>query len=116
MRVFIMSPSRSQNTTDASRQSAAWLISWTAFPSLSDVNTAPPFAGILTFGFTAEDKQRSKRAKKAANTRPNFDMMPANVARRHLEPTATKFLRTVNTPLERKAQEEMSDFEREYPW
>jgi hypothetical protein len=75
------------------------------------------FMGIkVTFARPEVDRQKSKRAKKVAETRPNFDMMPANASRRHLEPITTKLFRTVNTPLERKAQEKMSDFEREYPW
>ena len=43
-------------------------------------------------------------------------MMPAYAARRDLEATWPVLLKAVNTPLGRKAEEEMSDFEREYPW
>jgi hypothetical protein len=111
-----MSPSRSQSTSGASREYPGWLISWTALPYLQDVNTAPPFAGIVTFSYTAVEKPKSKHAKKAAEARRNFDMMPASASGRHKKPIAADSFRTMNTPLERKAQEEMSDFEREYPW
>jgi len=61
-------------------------------------------------------RRASKRARKASDSRANFAMMPANAVLRDLEIGGSALLQAVNTPLAAKAEEGMSEFEREYPW
>lgn len=112
------------HTSGAQAKSPTQLISGTAVPSLTaDVNTATLFDGIAVTIFGAQSfatvtqvtTRSSKRVKKARENRANFDMMPAYPARQQAA-AAPLLLRTANTPLATKAHEEMSDFEREYPW
>lgn len=122
-----------QHTSGAQVQSPAQLISGTAVPSLTaDVNTAGVFSResiIVSQIFAFADKTKgktgrvvvakgrgSKRAKKVSGTCTNFGMMPAYAAGPQSTPTEPVLLRAVNTSLATKADEEMSDFEREYPW
>jgi hypothetical protein len=122
--VRILRKTHPMHTNGASVKSPAELISGTAVPSLApDVNTAALFDGIVvsilgarSFASITHVKTRSsKRNKKARANRTKFDMMPAYAVPRQAEEPPL-LLRTANTPLSTKAQEEMSDFEREYPW
>jgi len=120
-RVRILKKSQPYFTAGAYASSPAQLISGTAVPSLMlDVNTATPLDGIVVTQILASSipakKRHSRQSKKASESRSNFDMMPAYAAREQVEPRQAMLLRGVNTPLATKAQEEMSDFEREYPW
>ena len=107
-------------TGGAPVQSAARLISGTAVPCLTPaVNTVAPFDPTIFFSLastTPPKKRTSKRARKASADRANFAMMPAYAARRELQFSESALLHAVNTPLETKAEEAMSEFERVYPW
>ena len=128
-KLSVLKSTNLHSTGGAHVQSPVTLISGTAVPALSAyVNTAILFGGVTItpkqiLDFTQNRKEarvrvvergrRSRRAKRASETRPNFDMMPASP---EWLPSSTGLLRAVRTPLATKAQEEMSDFEREYPW
>jgi hypothetical protein len=122
--VRVLRKSHPMHTGGASVKSPAQLISGTAVPSIApDVNTAALFDGIVVTivgarslaSVTPVRTRSSRRDKKTRANRINFDMMPAYAVQQ--QAAAVPLLpRTANTPLATKAQEEMSDFEREYPW
>jgi hypothetical protein len=119
VRIRILKKTHPFHTSGAYVQSPTQLISGTAVPSLApDVNTATFFDGIVVSRIFASEaparKRGSRREKKVSESRANFDMMPADAVRQAVTQPIT--LRAVNTPLATKAQEEMSDFERDYPW
>ena len=121
MRVWVVRNSQAQLTSGTVAQSPGLLISGTAVPCLiTHLNTALPLDGIeitLAPAFAVRaTKPSSKRTKRVSERRANFDMMPASACRRYMDSAKDILLRTVNTPLGRKAEEEMSEFEREYPW
>jgi len=128
--IRILKGTNPSHTSGANFSSPGNLISGTAVPALSaQINTAAQFSGdIITVGriFGSTQKRArmlepvaknssSRRKKKMFETRAQFDMMPAYSER---QPGSTQSvpLRAVNTPLSAKAVEEMSDFERKYPW
>lgn len=124
LHVRVLRKTHPMHTSGATVKSPAALISGTAVPSLApDVNTATLFDGVVVTVFgtrtfasvTPVKKRSSRRDKKNRASRVNFDMMPAYALERPAA-SAPVLLRTANTPLATKAQEEMSDFEREYPW
>ena len=55
-------------------------------------------------------RPRSKRARRASEMKQKFDMMPAYSGRQFALP------RAVRSSLAAKAEEEMSEFEQDYPW
>ena len=121
--VSVLRKTHPMHTSGANVKSPAQLISGTAVPSLApDVNTATPFDGLVVTvigarsfaSVTRVSRRASRRDKKARANRTNFDMMPAYAIQQVA--AAPLLLRTANTPLKAKAQEEMSDFEQEYPW
>lgn len=131
--VRILKKTHPQHTGGAYIQSPARLISGTAVPALTaDVSTAGVFSResiIVSWIFASADRTKrgtgrivvakargSKRARKASESRKNFGMMPAYAAAPKADSTKPVLLRAVNTSLATKVQEEMSEFEREYPW
>lgn len=121
MPVLIIRKSHPKHTSGACVQSPARLISGTTVPCLTpDMSTATPVDGIIvtwSLGSAIPAKRRSsRRAKRVSEIRANFAMLPAYPARHELQAAGSILPQAVNTPLARKAKEEMSDFEREYPW
>lgn len=129
-RIRIIKKTYCQPTDGAQVQSPATLISGTAAPALApSVNTAALFGcDIITVsgiaGFEKKPESRSghiivtkrhssKRSKIHSETQQNFGMMPAYS---ESLPSSVSLPRTAHTPLTTKAQEELSEFEREYPW
>jgi len=120
VRVRIVRKSHPSYTDGPSMQSLTYCTSGAATAPwvTSEMNTAALFDSIILserLASASPTKKRSRRRvrSQASETRQNFDMMPAYAIRQSAEPI---LLRAVNTPLAAKAQEEMSDFEREYPW
>jgi len=132
-----------QQTAGASLVSPTQLVSGTAaVVFVPDTNTASSFPGglisiSLRFGVKPADfvagrreavvaKKSSRKPKRdetgsTANAAQPAHMMPAFAARAHQQKSSTfmDFLRemnSVNTPIRAKADEEMSELEREYPW
>lgn len=121
MPVYIVRKSHPKHTSGASVESPAQLISGTAVPCLTpDMSTATPFDGTIvtwSLGFAIPAKKRSsRRERKVSEARASFAMIPAYSTRHELKKAEPSLLQAVNTPLATKAKEEMSDFEREYPW
>ncbi len=122
--IRILKSTRLSQTAGAAASSPAKLISGTAVPTLGfDVNTTALFSrdvvtvGRLldpTKGVVTVNKSKKgvrKHGKSVVQSRRKFEMMPAySGVQQGLE------MRPANTPLRAKAQEDMSDFEREYPW
>ena len=129
MLIHVVRKRRLTETSGASVESPVQLISGTAVPCLApDVNTVASFNGVIlsqrlastrTKGhvFSIPAKGRTpKRARKASESRAFFGMMPADAASGSLDVGKSTLLQAVNTSLATKAEEEMSDFERDYPW
>jgi hypothetical protein len=126
IQIFKVKP---QHTAEPQINAPVVLISGTAVPAMGpEVNTAVFFHGIsITLNQIIEPsenrkvanvhvfpkRRRSKRAKRTSETRLDFGMMAPYS---NWLPNPAPLPRAVRTPLATKAQEEMSDFEREYPW
>ena len=121
VQIRIIKKTHPLHTGGAVAKSPIQLISGTAVPALMlDVNTATLFDGIIVSQIAVSavpaTKRRSRRDKRVFENRVNFDMIPAYAVRQQAGHADSLLLRAVNTPLAKKAEEEMSDFEREYPW
>lgn len=120
IRVRILKKTHPQYTGGPTVQSPTYYTSGAAaVPWVScEMNTASLFDSIIVserLASASPAKKRSRRTRsEASETRQSFDMMPAYATRQRSAESI--LLRAVNTPLAAKAQEEMSDFERDYPW
>ncbi len=120
IRVLILRKTHPQYTAGASVLAPTYLTSASAAVAWvgAEMNTAALFDSIIVskkLASASPAKRRSRRSRsKGFETRVSFDMMPAYAARP--QGTQDVSLQSVNTPLAAKAKEEMSDFEREYPW
>jgi hypothetical protein len=131
MRIRILRRTGPLLTAGAHVGSVSRLISGTAVPALRyDVNTAEPFLGetlIIQRIFAEAEKpapakvgvrKTDKRAQKAAQAQVEYGMIPAFIptesqSQSRSEPLA---MCPVHTPLRTKAEEDMGELEREYPW
>jgi hypothetical protein len=120
MLMRIMTRIHPMRTGGAPVESPARLISGTAVPCLApEMNTVARFDPTIFFSLasaTLPTRRTPKRQRKASDNRAKFAMMPAYAACCGLPSGESNSLRAVNTPLARKAEEEMSELERDYPW
>jgi hypothetical protein len=130
MRIFvrILRKANPYGTGGADVKSPANVISGTAAPALGpDVNTAPLFARdditlIPRFSIAKIHSQpasglvRKRKRGASKEQKTKFDMMPVYSELERQGARTTVSLRTARTSLAAKAEEEMSEFEREYPW
>jgi hypothetical protein len=134
--IRILKSTHPSHTSGASSTSPAKLVSGTAVPALApEVNTAATMAGnTISLGQIFDPGRRTwsgrlyapvakkKHAKKKHSGRRQqaarlaFDMMPAYSEQSPAPTVAYAVPASVNTPLSLKAEEELSEFEREYPW
>ena len=110
----------STRTSGAPLESPARLISGTAVPCLTpEMNTVARYDPTIFFHLastTSPKRRGSRRAKRLSDNRANFAMMPAYAVRRDSGFNGPALPQAVNTSLAAKAGEEMSEFERDYPW
>lgn len=132
IRIRQFKSTRAGQTSGAHTASPAKLISGTAVHALRpDVNTAAMFSGqTFTIGrifAEAEERpgrvrepitKRRRKKKQAASAKQetNFGMLPGFVLSIPKSESPAVEMRAVNTPLQTKAQEELSEFDRIYPW
>ncbi|HEV2113970.1 MAG TPA: hypothetical protein VGR50_07450 [Terriglobales bacterium] len=132
MRIRILQRTIPSHTSGAQATSVTQLISGTAVPALrSDVNTAEPFLGetltIRRIFAEAEKpvpprakagKRIDKRAERAAQAQVDYGMIPAFIQKESPSkpPSEAVKMRSAHTPLKTKAEEELGELEREYPW
>lgn len=124
--IRIFKNTQPSHTSGADVKSPARLISGTAVPALApEMNTAALFSGLtISVGHIFDSshepetktrvpvvkRKRSKRSRKMSQERRSYDMLPV-----YRDPEAL-LPQGLNTSLAVKANEEMSEFERKYPW